>query len=61
MCANSEGSSETARMHGLAWAFACRLFGKYHYLMSWLTDLGVQVDGQQGGQLPLVLAMLEHN
>ena len=36
MCANSEGSSETARMRRLALAFAGRLCDKYHNLMSWL-------------------------
>ena len=36
MCANSEGSGETARMRRLAWAFAGRLCYKYHNLMSWL-------------------------
>ena len=36
MCANSEGSGETARMRRLAWAFAGRLCDKYHNLMSWL-------------------------
>ena len=36
MCANSEGSDETARMRRLAWAFAGRLCDKYHNLMSWL-------------------------
>ena len=36
MCANSEGSGETARMRRLAWAFAGRLCNKYHNLMSWL-------------------------
>ena len=36
MCANSEGSGETARMRRLAWAFAARLCDKYHNLMSWL-------------------------
>ena len=36
MCANSEGSGETARMRRLAWAFVGRLCGKYHNLMSWL-------------------------
>ena len=35
MCANNEGSGETARMHRLALAFADRLFDKYHNLMSW--------------------------
>ena len=35
MCANSEGSGETARMRRLAWAFAGRLCDKYHNLMSW--------------------------
>ena len=35
MCANSEGSVETARMLRLAWAFAHRLCDKYHNLMSW--------------------------
>ena len=36
MCANSEGSGETARMRRLAWAFDSRLCDKYHNLMSWL-------------------------
>ena len=36
MCANSEGSGETAQMRRLAWAFAGRLCDKYHNLMSWL-------------------------
>ena len=36
MCANSEGSGETAWMHSLAWAFAVCLCDKYHKLMSWL-------------------------
>ena len=36
MCANSEGSGETARMRRLAWAFAGRLCDKYHNLMSML-------------------------
>ena len=37
MCANNEGSGETARMRWLAWAFAGRLCDiKYHNLMSWL-------------------------
>ena len=42
MCANSEGSGETARMRRLAWTFAGRLCHKYHNLMSWLyfNDLG---------------------
>ena len=35
MCANSEGSGETARMPRLAWAFTGRLCDKYHNLMSW--------------------------
>ena len=39
MCANSEGSGETARMRKLAWSFAGRLCGKYHKLMSWLICL----------------------
>ena len=39
MWANSEGSGETARMRRLAWAFARRLCGKYHNLMSWLNCL----------------------
>ena len=34
MCANSEGSGETAPMRRLAWAFAGRLCDKYHNLMS---------------------------
>ena len=36
LCANSEGSGETAWMRRLARAFACRLCDKYHNLMSWL-------------------------
>ena len=36
MCANSEGSDETAQMRRLAWALAGRLCDKYHNLMSWL-------------------------
>ena len=32
--ANSDGSGETARMRRLAWAFADRLYGKYHNIMS---------------------------
>ena len=36
MCANSEGSGETAQMCRLAWAFAGCLCNKYHNLMSWL-------------------------
>ena len=38
MCANSEGSGETARMRRLAWAFAG---DKYHNLMSWLNWFSV--------------------
>ena len=41
MCANSEGSGETARMRRLAWAFAGRLCDKYHNLMSWLNYMSV--------------------
>ena len=36
MCANSEGSGETARMRRLTWTFSVRLCDKYHNLMSWL-------------------------
>ena len=38
MCANSEGSGETARMRRLALAFAGRICDKYHNtcIMSWL-------------------------
>ena len=36
MCANSDGSGETARMRSFAWAFAGRICDKYHNLMSWL-------------------------
>ena len=39
MCANSKGSSETARMRRLAWPFAGRLCDKYHNLKSWLIKL----------------------
>ena len=35
MCANSEGSGDTARIRSLAWAFAVRLCDKYHNPMSW--------------------------
>ena len=34
MCANSEGSGETAQMRSLAWAFADRVCDKYHNLLS---------------------------
>ena len=30
MCANSEGSGETAQMHSLAWAFTGHLCDKNH-------------------------------
>ena len=40
MCANSEDSGKTTRMRRLAWAFADRLYDKYHILMSWL-KLGI--------------------
>ena len=36
MCANREGSGETAQMLRLTWAFAGRPCDKYHNLMSWL-------------------------
>ena len=36
MCANSEGSGETAWIFMLAWAIAGRISDKYHNLMSWL-------------------------
>ena len=36
MCANSEGSGETAWMRRLARVFAGRLCDKYHNLLSWL-------------------------
>ena len=39
MCANSEGSGETAQMRRLAWAFPGRLYDKYHNFMSWLIIL----------------------
>ena len=39
MCANSEGTGETARMRRLAWAFVGRLCDKYHNLMSWLINV----------------------
>ena len=38
ICANSEGSGETARMQRLAWSFPGRLCDKYHNLMSWLVS-----------------------
>ena len=36
MCANSEGTGETARMRRLASTFPGRLCDKYDNLMSWL-------------------------
>ena len=36
MCANSEGSSETAQMRRLFWTFAGCLCDKHHNHMSWL-------------------------
>ena len=36
VCANSEGSGETAQMRRLAWAFAGCLCDKYHSLTNWL-------------------------
>ena len=36
MYANNEGTGETKRMRRFAWAFAGRLYDKYHNLMSWL-------------------------
>ena len=36
ICANSEGSGETARVRRLARAFAGRLCYKYHNLITWL-------------------------
>ena len=39
MCANSEGSGETAQMRRLTWAFAGHLCVTYHNLMSWLIYL----------------------
>ena len=36
ICANSEGSGETAQMCKLAWTFAGRQCDKNHNLMSWL-------------------------
>ena len=39
MCANSEGSGETAGMRRLPWAFVGRLCDKYHNLISWLIYL----------------------
>ena len=43
MCANSEGSGETARMRRLARAFAGRLYDKlkYHNLTIWLRCIWV--------------------
>ena len=38
MCANSEGSGETARMRKLVWAFAGRLCDKHQNLMGWLNQ-----------------------
>ena len=36
ICANSEGSGETARMRRLSWAFAGRLCDKHQNFMGWL-------------------------
>ena len=36
MCANSEGTGETARMRRLTWDLAGRQCDKYHNIMSWL-------------------------
>ena len=47
MCANSEGSGETARMRRLAWAFTRRLRDKYHNLMSWLNCMKSTISVQQ--------------
>ena len=56
MCANSEGSGETARMRRVARAFAGRLCGKYHNLMSWPKIIEVAVDGVIGVLLAFVFA-----
>ena len=39
MCANNEGSGETAQMCRLAWVFAGHLCDKYHNLMGWLISV----------------------
>ena len=44
MCANSEGSGETARMRRLAWAFAGRLCDKYHNLMNARSNASLDSD-----------------
>ena len=55
--ANNEGSVETARMHGLAWAFVVRLCDKYSFHVSrliclssflWQPILGNRVGGWDG-------------
>ena len=58
VCANSEGSGETARLRRLAWAFAGRLCDKYHYLMSWLILMSLSYRGSYecvGGLIWFVL------
>ena len=45
MCVNSEGSGETAQMRRLAWAFAGRLYDKYHNLMMWLNYTECHIKG----------------
>ena len=54
MCANSEGSGDTARMRRLASAFADRLCDKYPNLMGWpkSQSVDIQVDGQHSYRRP---------
>ena len=58
MCANSEGSGETARMRRLAWAFAGRPCDKYHNLMSWLKQASIKRDDYNNTKLICNLLVL---
>ena len=51
MCANSEGSGETAWMLRLAWAFLGRLCDKYHNLMSWQYGNSYRKRAEKGDHL----------
>ena len=59
MCANSEGSGETARMRRFAWAFAGRLCDKYHNFMSCLILFPVCYREADDGQLDAFIEEVE--
>ena len=64
MCANNDGSGETARMRRLSWAFAGRLRDKYHNLMSWFiyspfNNLGETKKGKSCASKAIQRSMLE--